>query len=267
LKVTGYSKPRTPKEAYELLKSHPKNQVIGGGAWLKLAGGAIETLISLEDLGLGSIKETSDHVFIGSMTTLRSLETSPVIQTLQGGVLAKAAGLIMGLNVRNIATIGGSVMGRFGFSDILTALLAIEAKLVFFGRGEIGLEAYLETRNPEKDILLAVKVPILKAVSMFHKESRTALDFAIINLAIVKSESKIMIAVGSRPQGPVLASKAMGYLAMRSPISAEDLEIAGKLIIEEIDFKDNLKASAEYRRHLAKVLSVRMLKAVMGFED
>lgn len=267
MKVVQYKKPETIAEAYELLSSNQKNEVIGGGAWLKLASKSVECLISLDNLGLKEVSETAEFVFIGAKATIRDLEISPVVRALQGGLLAEAANNIMGINVRNIATIGGSVMGRFGFSDILTALLAMEAGLVFYDQGEIALKDYLELKRPKRDILLSIKIGKQEALSAFHKEARTRLDFAILNLAVVKTPNKITIAVGSRPMGAVLATNTMGYLAMKQHLDDHDLEVAAKMISEELEFKDNLKASAEYRLHLARVWSYRLLKAVIGNED
>ncbi len=267
MKVLDYYRPTSLADAYETLMRNPQNQIMGGGAWLKLSPGEITTLITLDGLGLEAIAEQPEAVLIGAKATLRAIETSPLIAQLQGGLLRDAARHVMGVSLRNIATIGGSIVGRFSFSDILTALLAMNAQLVFHARGEIALADYLLLHRPEKDILLWIKIEKDNAHSAFRKVARTRLDFAILNLAIVKTRATTTIALGSRPQGPVLAKRAMAYLNESANLTEKVFEQAARLVTEELAFGDNLKAGKEYRRHLAYVLSKRLLKAVNSDES
>ncbi|MBN2695961.1 MAG: FAD binding domain-containing protein, partial [Bacilli bacterium] len=159
MRINNYIESVSVKEAYEQLLEHPLNGILGGGTWLKLTNGKLETLIGLKDLGLDQITETSEELIIGSQTTLRAIETNDTARHLADGILADAASHIMGVTLRNLATIGGTVCGRYPFSDLLTVLLAMDAKLEFFNQKLILLSDYLNSKRPELDILLNVRIP------------------------------------------------------------------------------------------------------------
>ena len=116
----------------------------------------VNTLISLDDLKLDYIKEEKDFFEIGSMTSLRELEVHEGLKKVANGILCQAIGNIMGVTVRNIATIGGSVMGKFAFSDLLGVLSVLNAELVFHKLGRLSIEDFLNMQKIPKDILLKV---------------------------------------------------------------------------------------------------------------
>ena len=117
-KAQNYAKVTSLTEALELNKKRT-NKVLGGGCWMKMGKKNINTLIDLSGLGLDKITETDDEIIIGSMVTLRDIETSPVIEKNFGNFFKDAFTHIVGVQFRNCATIGGSVFSRFGFSDIV----------------------------------------------------------------------------------------------------------------------------------------------------
>ena len=95
--------------------------------WLRLGKGSINTAIDLCDLGLNTIEETEEQFSIGAMATLRDIELHEGLNTYTGGAVANAVKDIVGVQFRNMATVGGSIWGRFGFSDVLTVFLALDS--------------------------------------------------------------------------------------------------------------------------------------------
>src|SRR5699024_10699928 len=94
--------------------------------WMRLGNARVKTLIDLSGLGLDKIEE-KNHVFrIGAMCTLRQLEQCEELREAYGDGIAEAVRHIVGVQFRNQATVGGSIYGRYGFSDVLTALLALD---------------------------------------------------------------------------------------------------------------------------------------------
>ncbi|QMS84412.1 FAD binding domain-containing protein [Candidatus Xianfuyuplasma coldseepsis] len=261
MKIQAYQRPQTMEEAYQLLLQNDDNTVMGGGAWLKLTNRNVDTIIDISELQLHTIEQQNDNIVIGSMTTLRQLETSPIIQECCQGILAKAANSIMGMNVRNIATIGGSIMGKYSFSDIITPLLAMNATLVFYHNKEMALADFLNTKHVEKDILVAIKIPKTNYPGYFYNVKKTAIDFAVLNVAIVNGDS-CTIAIGARPGGSVIATKAMEYINSHLPITDEVMDQAAQIAQEEIHVSSNFRASQEYRELLIKVYVKRGLKEV-----
>lgn len=266
MNITQYVKPESLDEAYDLLLKNKKNHIIAGGAWLKLSLKSAEKLISLDNLNLDKIKLNKGNIEIGSMTTLREIETNETIKNLGDGVLSSALSKIMGINVRNIATIGGSIMGRFSFSDIFPVLLVFHTKLVFHKQGEVLLSEFLANPKFDKDILVKIIIRNLKSSGFFKKVATTPLDFSILNIAVLNESNKVAISVGSTPYIATLCGKAMSYINSLDKISEEDINKCADIALEELKFSNNLRASKEYRVDLAKVYITRGIKQVINYE-
>ncbi len=266
MKINEFYQPITLDDAYEKLVENSNNQVMGGGAWMKLSGANIDTLIQLGNLGLGNISETQDKLIFGAMVSLHQIEANKTVGSIYNGMLKKAINCVMGIQVRNVATIGGTVMGRYPFSDILTALLTMKTKLVFYKRKEIMLEDYLLEKKPERDLLLFVEIEKGEARGYFKKVGKTALDFAIVNVAVANENGKLSISVGARPGLARLCHQTMDYIN-QNELSDEIMQSAALKVLEELDFSSNSKAGKDYRMELAKVYVLRGLRAVTCHED
>lgn len=124
--IKNYVVAENLEQAYEL-NQKKNNTILGGIAWLKMGNRNIDTAIDLSKLGLDKIEEDEDVFKIGCMCTLRDLEVHKELNSYFNGSITKSLIHIVGVQFRNCATIGGSIYSRFGFSDILTALMALDA--------------------------------------------------------------------------------------------------------------------------------------------
>ncbi len=264
MNVRQYHVPSTIDKAFDLYQNEGKTRLLAGGAWLKFTKHPIDHLIDLKDLSLEGIEEKDSALEIGAMTTLRDVETHSLTCDLAGGVMTDTLNKIMGPSVRNIATIGGSVMGRFGFSDVITTLLSLNTDVVFYKRGKMSLETFLKKRPFGKDILTRIIIPENNETGYFHKTAVTHLDFATLNLCITKQNGKPRIAIGSRPQLAVLAKKSMTYLENQTNIDMSVIEEAANRVCKEVTFASDTRASGEYRKTLAYEYVSRGLKEVYG---
>ena len=262
--LKDYARPKDLHEAYELLHQDEHNVILGGGAWLKLTHKDVNTIIDLHSIGLHEIIEKDDSIEIGAMTSLRQIETSTIIHSCFDGVFCQAVKSIMGMNIRNLATIGGSIMGKYSFSDIFTPLLAMDVSLVFFKAGTITLKEFLETKRMEKDILVKIILHKEEGSGYFHTMKKTALDFAVINVAVTKAE-KVKIVVGARPSIATRALEAEEFIN-NTDINEASIIAAAKLAREEIKTGKNARASKEYRKELIEVYVKRGLKEVFNYE-
>lgn len=260
MKINEFVKVNDLEEAYNLLQSDPKNIIVGGGAWLKLTNREVHQMIDLEKLHLNKISENADSITIGSMTTLRDVELNESIRELEDGILAKAIHGIMGLNIRNLATIGGSIMGKYAFSDILTPLLVMDVQLEFYKSGKMTLSEFMSIKLPN-DILMNVIIKKRKANGYFYAMKKTSLDFAVINVAITKAD-KIDIAIGARPSVSTKPENAIEYINSHENITIEIIEKTAKKVIEETKFGANARASKEYREDITEVYVKRGLSEV-----
>ena len=261
MEVKEYIVPKTLKEAYDELIEDKGNKIIGGGAWLKISVKNVNKLISLDNFNLDYIREANSFVEIGAMSTLRTVETNSAVKSLASGILSQAINSIMGITIRNLATIGGSVMGKFAFSDILGVLLVLDCKLEFYMLGEISIYDYMEMKKIPNDILLNIKISKTQSKGYFKKVSKTHLDFSMLNLAIVKSDV-YKIAVGSRPLAPDLAVNTANFLNSQVHIDEEVIKQALEIALEEVKLSSNLRAQEDYRRVLMSTYLKRGIREV-----
>ncbi|MFP4477903.1 MAG: FAD binding domain-containing protein [Candidatus Izemoplasmatales bacterium] len=250
------------EEAYQLLNQDKKNQIIAGGAWLKLSVKEVNKLISLDHLSLNYINEKKDFIEIGALTTLRDIEMNPLIKDLDHGILSEAISKIMGVNIRNLATIGGSVMGKFSFSDILPVLLVMDCTLYFHHKGEMGIEEFVSTRGHERDVLTHIKIKKQRRKSFFKRVAHTALDFSMINMAIVYDKN-FTISVGSQPGMAMLCKETMSFLNKVEKFTEEVIEEALGIASNELNLSSNLRASKTYRQVLVKAYLRRGIRQVI----
>ena len=258
MKVNEYYRASSLEDAYQKLQEDSKNVILAGGLWIKKMGQSYNALIDLSTLGLNKISETSEEVIVGSLTTQRDFENSPIIKSLFNDAISFSTREVMGVNFRNLATIGGSIMGRYPFSDVICGLLPYDVKLEFYPDQEMSLEEYLNYKGKLNSILVAIHIKKGEGRGFYKKAKVTALDFPIVNIAVAKVNKEYRIAIGARPMVASLAHKAMDYLNA----GHKDFAKAAELAVEELLFLDNKDASKEYRFDLAKVYVRRGLEEV-----
>lgn len=259
LSIRDYVRPQTMEEAMSLLKSSKKSQVISGGAMLRLGDKVIDVAVDLTDLGLNTLMQVNDTVEIGAMATLRQIETDPLFKSLYSGVLPDALKHIVGVQFRNIATLGGTVYGKYAFSDPNTALLALNTELVLYGNRRVSFEEFLNKRKRRFDILEKIIIKDAETTcAAFESIRRSKGDFALLNASVSVSQGTYRIAVGIRPRVAALAHSAMKYLN-EVGLTLESAEEAGLIAAEELEFGTNLRASKIYRETVAPVLVERAL--------
>ena len=254
------------EDAYRVWLEDGQNAFLGGGLWLKKMGTPVATLIDLGQLGLDQIDVTPKEIIIGALTPLREIEEHPDVRSLGNGFLSKSIEAIMGVGLRNLATIGGSIAGKYPFSDVVTALLTLKVTLTFYPKETITLQDFVEVRGKTDKILTHITIEKEQLRGHFKKIANTPLDFAMLNLAIVYKPKDIRISVGSRPAIAKLATKASEYLNSLTTIEAVHIEQAAKLIFEQLNFATTSAASNEYRSTLATAYVKRGLREVLGYD-
>ena len=259
--VREYVKPSSLDEAYELLQKNKKNTILGGLLWLRMGDRAINKGIDLSNLGLGLIEETDDEFIIGAMVTLRDIEVHPALNNEFDGVFKDTVKHIVGVQFRNLATVGGSIYSRFGFSDVLTSFLALDSYVVLQGAGKMSMSEFIEL-GYTRDIVtkIIIKKDGRKISYLTQRNSKT--DIPVLALATSKSEDGWKISVGSRPHKAKLAVKAASMLSVNP--SSEEIEKACEKLVSELGFASNMRASKEYREIIAKVLLERTIRVVEG---
>ena len=142
-----YRKVETLEEAWQL-NQKKSNLLIGGMLWVKMGHRNVQTVIDLAGLELNKIEENEQEFQIGCMTTLRQMEEHEGLNSYTNGAIRESIRHIVGVQFRNGATVGGSIFGRFGFSDILTMLLAMDSFVELYKGGLIPLNEFVNICIP-----------------------------------------------------------------------------------------------------------------------
>ena len=233
---------QTLEEAYAL-NQKKSSVIVGGNMWLRMCGLKKQTAIDLSALGLDSIEETEDAFLVGSMVTLRMLETHERLNSETGGVFAGALAPIVGTQFRNTATVGGSVYSRFGFSDVSALLLALGAEVILYKRGTVKLSDY-QKEAWDRDIITHIRIPKgKKAAAQSVRVSGT--DIPMLVCAAAADSAGVRIVLGARPARAVVVYEGAADAADYEAIAAETA------------LGSNLRASEAYRRKAAPALMAR----------
>jgi CO/xanthine dehydrogenase FAD-binding subunit len=265
LEIENYIRAASLDEAYDRLISDKGSVVLGGCGYLRLGGRKIAQAIDLSGLNLASIEETGDGLEIGALASLRSIETSTSLRGLADGLLPESVKNIVGIQMRSCVTLGGSVAGRYPFSDPITALLALDAELHFHHHGTISLQEYLLGKGL-KDILVKISIPEGRRNGAFKSIRKSKTDYAVLNLATVRVNNSHRIVVGSRPGRAQRVEVAEKFLDSAG-ISEASAAKAGQIVVENLNFGDNPRGSAEYRKAVCPVLVKRALLETLAKEE
>ena len=194
LKIKEYVKAESLEQAYELNQKRT-NCILGGMLWLKMSNRNVQKAIDLSGLGLNQIEETEEEFRIGCMTTLRELECHERLNQWCEGAVKDAVSDIVGVQFRNLATIGGSIFGRYGFSDVLTCFLALDTEVELYKGGIISLEEFAKMER-DNDILVRVIVKKTPGKGSYQSHRNTKTDFPVLAVAADRYGDELKVAVG-----------------------------------------------------------------------
>lgn len=262
MKINRYVRPKTLDEAYSLVQEE-NGFPLGGGAWSRMNTRSVELAVDLSLLNLDYIRVSPGLAEIGAMATARNIETSPELEEAFGPLLREAVTHIVGVQMRNIVTAGGTVAGRYGFSDLLTALLALDAQVGLYKGKETALNDFMRTPPEGPRLVEKVSIKTGDVTGAFTSMRNTHTDFPVLNAAAVRRDGGWKIAVGARPGGAQLSEKAAAVLGEERSPSEEAAAQAGKEAAEELSFGSDVRGSSVYRKQISEALVKRaILKAV-----
>ena len=261
LNIQTYVRAKSLEEAYTLNQKR-NARVLGGMLWLKMASNTVGTAIDLCELGLDTIEEDETGFTLGAMATLRMLEQHPGLAAYTQNAAATAVQDIVGVQFRNMATVGGSVWGRFGFSDVLTLLLAADARVNLYKAGTLPIETFA-VMPYDRDLLVSVTVPKYRDAAFAYKAMRIQrTDLPVLNCALARLDGEYRLAVGARPGKAVLLRDENGLLA--DGITPESAAAFAAYAAQNVPTGANARGSAEYRTHLVEVLTRRCALELEG---
>jgi probable selenate reductase FAD-binding subunit len=271
--LVEYLRPKTLNSALHLLSRQAPNTVpLAGGTWLVARRDPpIQALVDLSGLNLAFVEKSARRVRLGAMTTLQTLVEHPLAQEVGGGFLAEAARRSAPLTIRNIATLGGTLITGESTSEVLLALLALDARAVFCSplKHEVTLEAFLADRpthlSPHallKEIYLPTTPP--GSGTAQAEISPTPRDYPIVNAAALvvrrgRTCRMARLALGGVAPYPIRLPDVEAmfcYQSFRDDLLSE----AAQAVTGAIDPPDDFRASAAYRRAMAAIVAERALR-------
>lgn len=262
INIQKYVRVQSLEEAYQLNQSR-QNRIIGGMLWLKMGKGNVNTAIDLCGLGLDTIQETEDAFSIGAMATLRQIELHEGLNAYTQGAAAAAVRDIIGVQFRNLATTGGSIWGRFGFSDVLTIFLAMETYVELYKGGIFPLEQFASMKY-DRDILVRLIVKKTPGEFVYRAMRNQRTDFPVIACALSRLGGEYRAVIGARPLRAMVVRDDRGLLS--GGMEEEAVKAFADYAAEVTPTGSNTRGSAAYRTHLIRALTQRNLLELGGMD-
>ena len=274
-----YVRAQSLDEAYELYQKKP-NFVLGGMLWLKMKNRTLGTAIDLCDLGLDQIDEDENEFRIGAYATLRQIETHEALNAYTHGAIAESVRHIVGVQFRNVATVGGSIWGRFGFSDVMTIFRALGAKVQLHKAGIMDLDEFAALPRTTRDVLVSVIVPKNAKGVVYLSQRNQSTDFPVLTCAVANRSGRYVAVIGASPYMAepvwdedgildcIADAKTDGNAALtdNSETNAK-IDKFAEYVAEHIRFGSNIRAGAEYREIICRVLTRRAVTQSLDICD
>jgi len=269
--ITAYHRPRSVEEALHLLaRKSPTSVPMGGGTYLATLAGEDVEVVDLQSVGLNRIERRHNELDLGAAATLQEVhDHDEAPHALKTAIEHEAP-----LNLRNMATVAGTLVvadGRSGFTTVLLALDAqmriLRAKAAPLRAGKAGrtvstrtdaaagaesysmhLGDFLPRRECGPSGLIATIVIPLQAKVAFEYIARTPSDWPLICAALaVWPSGRVRLTLGGFGQTALLAMDGTG---------TDGTEAAARNAFHEAS---DTWASAEYRSAMAGVLANRCM--------
>lgn len=261
-----YLRPTSVEHAIQLLTDNGDDaKLLSGGHSLlplmKLRLARPSVVIDIRTLPeLQGISEDGDVLRIGAGTRHRQLETDPVIARM-APLLAQAAHTIGDPQVRSRGTVGGTIVHADPAADLPATLLALDATVTVRGpdgQRDIHISDFFidfwQTAVQSNEVVTQVAIPTCQGrPTSFQKFNQRAQDWAIVGVAAVGGDQ------------PRIGLVNMGLVPLRASgveqalVDGASADEAAQLADEGTSPSSDLRASAAYRRHLARVLMHRAL--------
>ena len=274
----GYARARSLAELWSALEGHgDAAQIIAGGQTLlaTLAFRLSEpgTLIDITGIAeLHGISSNGQVLRLGALTLHADLCSNPLVKA-HAPLLAAAAPLIAHPAIRNRGTLGGSLAYADPAAELPACMVALDATIIAASaKGERRIPAaafftdLLQTALEPQEIIAAVEIPVTQRLGAFEDITRRSGDYAMAGLAAtlaleagrIVAPRFVYFGVGNIP---VLAAAACRALEGRS-LDRVSISAAQQALAEDLNPPRDLHGPPEMKRHLARVLTERVL---LGF--
>jgi aerobic carbon-monoxide dehydrogenase medium subunit len=277
-----YARPTTIDEALQAIAAGGEDvKILAGGQSLipvmRLRLAAPETVVDLGRVSeMRGVRDDGDAIVIGAMTTHHDVMTDPLVQQY-APLIAEATETVADRQVRARGTFGGALAHADPAGDLPAVALALDAEFVIAGpNGRRTVPAadffvdYLTTVLEEGELLVEIRVPKLSGEwgMRYEKFNRVAQAWSIVAVAaaVRREDGRIAEArIGLTNMGPTpLRARAAEAALAGVEASADAVAAAAQAAAEGTSPSSDLNAQADYRQHLAQVLTRRAVTAAAG---
>ena len=250
--------------------------VAGGTDLVVQSDRSLRWLVDLGKLPLRYVKKRGAGWAIGATATMSDLEQAAGLKRFADGILAEAAGTAGSPQIRNMGTIGGNLANASPACDLAPPLLVLDASVVVVGRGgrrTVAIDRFFRGVHRTAlggGLLAEIVIPPApkagrgRAAWSFQKLGRLQSDIALVNAAVgvVLDEAgrctRARIALGAVAATPIRARRAEALLTGR-PLDAAAIAAAADRAARDTRPVTDVRASADYRREMSRVLVARAL--------
>lgn len=269
--VKEYFYPKNLEECLNLLNDFKeKGDIVGGGVdiiWRDRK--ELEYLVFLDRLGLNFIKKDEDFIIIGAATTLDELEKINILHDAFKKAIKSVATPIL----RNVMTVGGTIVRGYSWSDILTIFITLEGKVkVFDGEEKIfTIDEFLQYKKSINKKFILTEILLSNFNDSYHfsyiRFTRTSSDIPLLNEGVLlklsnKKVEKVNIILGGRPGFPIHLKKVEENL-INKELNIDLINYLKEVTINTSEVFDDMRLSMDYRKNLSGVLTKRNLIKIM----
>jgi len=268
-----YLRAKTVEEVVSILKKHAEEaRIVGAGITLHELGvmgmlSGVKKLVDIQQLGLDYVEASGEVTRLGTSTPIHKIRDHDLFKREPSLRAINDAADFVPLQIVNTATIGGQICSGLPILSLPTALMAVDASVKcvnWEGERMIPLnnfyvDYFLTDLKPD-EFVTEVQIPKQsEGASAFKYEKLSAADYPLGSVAIFISRNEggqcqsCRVATGSLGKVPMRARKVEESL-IKSNLDGQSLTRAADLLSKEIDPITDLRASADYRRKLARSL-------------
>lgn len=279
----NYDAPTTLDEAIALLHEYgDEAKILSGGhsliPMMKLRFASPTHLIDINNIpGLSYIKEEDGYLKIGALTKEVDVEDSEIIHQ-KYHIFMDATKLIADPQVRNFGTLGGNLAHGDAANDHPAVMIALGAEIEITGKDgkrTVGIDDFFHgfytTAIEHGEVLTEIRIPAATGNygSAYHKAERKVGDYATAGVAVmVQLDDQgrcIKAGVGLTNVSPLpLRAKRSEEVLIGSDLSEAVIAQAAKYAAEDCNPSEDLRGNEEYKRHLVKVITKRMLNKAIS---
>lgn len=275
-KPSGYYRPQTLEEALALL-ARPDRVALAGGTTL-LAGDVDGAVVDLQDLGLNQVKLAGGRLVVGAMARLAEVAAYLEANGQSGDPAALLTLAIRqaGPNTfRNAATLGGVIGGRPADSELLAALLVLEAELTLQRAGvepvTVALAEYLSAEERPVGLITEIGLRWQEGQGASERVARTPADYPIVAVTGWRpAGGTIRLAATGVSERPVrlgvvedVLGGTLGNSGSSGELNEAVIERASGAARDNCVHPGDFRGDAAYRAEMAAVLTRRVLRQLV----